>query len=140
MISAVFDCGVVVSALGWRGNPRFCLDLVYSGQALLCVTVQVWQEYAGKIPVILAAENRPVEADKELARLLKLAHFVDAGPLGKRRSRDVADDRYLAAALGAGAKCVVTNDRDLLTLGKPFGVSMLTSIEFIKMARAHETV
>jgi len=74
-----------------------------------------------------------------LARLLKLAHFVDPAPLGKRRSRDVADDRYLAAALGAGAKCVITNDRDLLSLGKPFGVAMLTPVEFVKRARAPET-
>jgi hypothetical protein len=39
MIPAVFDCGVVVSALGWSGNPRFCLDLVYAGQVCLGVTI-----------------------------------------------------------------------------------------------------
>jgi predicted nucleic acid-binding protein len=138
VIVAVFDCGVVASAFGWRGNPRFCLDLVYAGQALLCVTGDVWQEYADTIPRILAEEKRPVDAEQELARLLKLAHFVDPAPLGKRRSRDVADDRYLAAALGAGATCVVTNDRDLLVLGKPFGVAMLTPLEFIKLARSAE--
>ena len=45
------------------------------------------------------------------------------------------DDRYLAAALAAGA-VLVSNDRDLLDLGKPFGVAILTPIEFIKRVRA----
>ena len=135
MIAAVFDCGVLASALGWRGNPRFCLDLIYAGQALLCVTDDVWQEYAAKIPVILAEEKRLVDVDKELAQILKLARFVDPAPLGQRRSRDLEDDRYLAAALGAEAACVVTNDRDLLDLGKPFGIAMLTPVEFVRLAR-----
>ncbi len=136
MTCAVFDCGVVASALGWRGNPRFCLDLVYSKQVLVCVTVDVWQEYSEKIAITLAEEKRLVDAEQELGRLLSVAHFVEAAPLGKRRSRDPADDRYLAAAVGAKAECVVTNDRDLLALGKPFGVAMLTPVQFIKRVRS----
>ena len=69
----------------------------------------------------------------ELARLLKVAQFFDPAPLGKQRTRDIGDDRYLAAAIGAGAAAIVTNDRDLLALGKPFGISILTPIQFIKM-------
>ena len=136
MISAVFDCSVVASGLGWRGNPRYCLDLVFAGQVLLCITPEIWQEYDEKIPLILAGEKRAVDPEKELARLLKLARFAAPAPLGKQHSRDVEDDRYLACALGAGAKAVVTNDRDLLALGKPFGVAMLTPIEFIKLVRS----
>lgn len=136
MIRAVFDCGVVVSGLGWSGNPRFCLDLVFGGKALLCGTLDVWQEYEEKIPEILAVHKRKVNAAKELGRLLQIIHFVDAAPLGKQRSRDNKDDRYLAAALGADAACVVSNDRDLLDLGKPFGVTILSPIEFIKFVRA----
>ena len=100
MIRSVFDCGVVVSALGWNGNPRFCLDLVYAGQVILCVTTQIWDEYGETIPVILARHKRGVDAEIELGRLLKVVQFVFPAPLGKRRSRDPRDDPYLAAALG----------------------------------------
>jgi predicted nucleic acid-binding protein len=126
--------------LGWSGNPRFCLDLVYAGHVLLCVTPEVWQEYVEKIPVVFASQKRPVNAAVELARLLKVAQFVDAAPLGKRRSRDIKDDRYLSAALGAGARDIVTNDRDLLVLGQPFGVAISTPIQFIKRVRAAEFI
>lgn len=136
MILAVFDCGVVVSALGWAGNPRFCLDLVYAGQAKLCVTPDIWEEYRVKVPLILAEQQRAVDAELEIGLLLKVVHFVTPALLGKRRSRDPQDDRYLAAALGVGAAAVVSNDRDLLALGKPFGVPVVTPVQFLRLARS----
>ncbi len=136
MISAVFDCCVVASGLGWSGNPRFCLDLVYGGQVLLCLTTDIWDEYERRIPALLAARRRNLDARQELARLLRVAWFVEPAPLGKQRSRDLRDDPYLAAALGAKAQALVTNDRDLLALGKPFGVPILTPVQFIKLVRS----
>ncbi len=138
MIPAVFDCGVVVSCLGWPGNPRRCLDLVHAGQVTLCLTQDVWAEYSEKVPAVLAAEKREVDTEKELARVIRVAAFFDPAPLGKQRSRYLKDDRYLAAALGARAEAIVTNDRDLLDLKKPFGVPVMTPIEFIKFVRAPE--
>jgi putative PIN family toxin of toxin-antitoxin system len=135
MIAAVFDCGILVSALGWSGNPRYCLDLVYAGQVDLCVSVAVWEEYTQRIPVILAEEQPTVDAGKELARLLKLVHFVQPVPLGKPRSRDWKDDPYLACALAARAEAIVSNDRDSLTLRKPFGIPVLTPVQFLRLAR-----
>jgi putative PIN family toxin of toxin-antitoxin system len=136
VIRAVFDCGIIISGIGWAGNPRRCLDLVYGGQVLLCVSEEVVREYTTKVPSVLAAERRRVDAEQELARLFKLAHFFEPAELGKQRSRDLGDDRYLAAALGAEAEAVVSNDRDLLALKKPFGIPILTPIEFIKMVRS----
>ena len=67
--------------------------------------------------------------------ILRTATMVEPAPLGKRRSRDIKDDRYLACALSAGAKLVVTSDRDLLDLEKPFGVKMLTPVQFLMHVR-----
>ena len=47
------------------------------------------------------------------------------------RSRDPQDDPYLAAALSARA-VIVTYDKDLLDLGKPFGVEILRPSVFLK--------
>ncbi len=58
--------------------------------------------------------------------------LVEPAPLGKPRSRDPQDDPYLAAALSAGA-VIVTYDKDLLDLGKPFGVEILRPAVFLKM-------
>ena len=136
MIRAVFDCNLIISGIGWTGNPRRCLDLVYAGQAFLCVTQDVWAEYSEKVPAVFADRKRDVDTEKELARLILAVHFFEPAPLGKQRSQDLKDDRYLAAALGAEAEAIVTNDRDLLDLGKPFGIPIMTPIEFIKFVRA----
>ena len=56
---------------------------------------------------------------------------VEAAPLGKQRSRDPKDDPYLACAVAAGAKIIVMRDGDLLDLGKPFGIHIMTPRELL---------
>ena len=56
---------------------------------------------------------------------------VEPAQLGKQRSRDSKDDPYLACALGAGAKIIVSRDADLLVLGKPFGIQIMTPRELL---------
>jgi predicted nucleic acid-binding protein len=51
---------------------------------------------------------------------------VAPAPRGKQRSRDPGDDPFLAAALAAEAAVIVTLGGDLLALGKPFGVEVIT--------------
>ncbi len=75
MIRAVLDCGVLVSAIGWGGNARACLDLAASGQVLLFVTDEIWNEYSNRIPSILATERRAVNPQAVLAWLLTIAHI-----------------------------------------------------------------
>ncbi len=135
MILAVFDCNVLVSAIGWGGHPRACLALVTGYQVKLCVTPDIWAEYSKRVPEVLAEEKRKVDPRPLLNELVRVARFVEPAPLGKPRSRDLKDDRYLACALAAGAKFIVTSDRDLLELGKPFGVAIVTPIQFLLHVR-----
>ena len=72
--------------------------------------------------------------------LLTVARFVETTPLGKPRSRDIKDDRYLACPLAAGAAAVVSNVRDLLDLGKPFGVPVMTPVQFLRFVRERAAV
>ena len=135
MIRVVFDCGILVSALGWTGNPRSCLALIHAGQAQLFATDEIWAEYERRIPEILAAKKRPANVSAALALLLERVRFFQPSPLGRARSRDPRDDPYLACAMAAEADALVSNDRDLLDLGKPFGIAIMTPIQFLKLAR-----
>src|SRR5689334_7587893 len=108
MIPVVFDCGVLVSAIGWGGNPRRCLLLVAHRQIRLCATDAIWTEYEQRIPAILAEKQPRVDARPMLDWLLSLAYLVEPSPLGKQRSRDLADEPYLQCALSAQARFVVS--------------------------------
>jgi len=57
--------------------------------------------------------------------------LVEPAPMRKQRSRDAKDDPYLACALAAGAKVIVSRDEDLLALEKPFGIQIITPRELL---------
>jgi uncharacterized protein len=57
---------------------------------------------------------------------------ISPAPLGKGRSRDPKDDPYLACALAAKARAIISRDEDLLALEKPFGIEVITPRELLK--------
>jgi len=86
---------------------------------------------------VIRRRNPPHNANARLSWYLEKVKLVEPAPLGKQRSRDAKDDPYLSAALGAKADCIVTFDRDLLSLDKPFGIPIITPAQFLKAMKAH---
>jgi putative PIN family toxin of toxin-antitoxin system len=136
MIRAVYDCNVILSGIGWNGSARKCLKLVAERQVFLFVTDEILAEYESVIPETLAKEVPGIDPLPKLAWLKSKARMVEPSPLGKRRSRDGKDDIYLAGALGASAEYIVTYDKDLLDLEKPFGVETIRPAELLRRIKA----
>jgi putative PIN family toxin of toxin-antitoxin system len=137
MIRAVYDCNVVMSGIGWNGAARQCLKLVASRQVFLYVTDEVLAEYETVIPESLAEEMPTIDPHPKLAWIRNNCRRVEPALLGKRRSRDSKDDIYLAAAIAASATWLVTYDKDLLTLGKPFGIQTIRPPEFLRRIKSN---
>ena len=135
MIRAVYDCNVIMSGIGWNGAARNCLKLVACRQVFLYVTDEILAEYEAVIPETLAEEMPKIDPQPKLAWIRNKSRLVEPAPLGKRRSRDAKDDIYLAAALAASA-CIVTYDKDLLILEKPFGIEIIRPPEFLRQLAA----
>ena len=136
MIRAVYDCNVIMSGIGWNGAARNCLKLVACRQVFLYVTSEILAEYEAVIPESLAEEMPKIDPLPKLAWIRNKARLVEPAPLGKRRSRDVKDDIYLAAAIAASATFIVTYDKDLLILQKPFGIETIRPPEFLRRIKA----
>jgi putative PIN family toxin of toxin-antitoxin system len=117
-------------ASGWRINAhaRRVFASVARRRFQLAVTAAILEEYHG-------VSQRAKFAGKNYGGLLswieKYALVVEPAPLGKGRSRDPKDDIFLACALSAGARFIVSNDADLLDLGKPFGIEIIRPAQFI---------
>ena len=112
------------------------LKLLACRQIFLFVTREILAEYEAVIPEILTEEMPKIDQHPKLAWIRNKSRLVEPAPLGKQRSRDVKDDIYLAAAMAASAAFVVTYDKDLLTLGKPFGIETIRPPEFLRRIKA----
>jgi uncharacterized protein len=124
-MNVVADTNVVVSAIFWRGDSRDCIVLWAKRRFCLAVTVSILEEYR-EIAVRLARKIEEVNPEPWLNWIESKAKVYSPAPIGKPRSRDPDDDPFLSCALASNAKMVVSKDKDLLALGKPFGIEILT--------------
>jgi uncharacterized protein len=128
-MKVVFDAGVVFSGAGWRGEAHRCLLAMAQRRVVAFATEETLKELSHLlVDRGDRAKHPPVTT---LSWYQDHVKRVEPAPLGKQRSRDVKDDPYLACALGAGAKIIVTRDGDLLALGKPFGIQIITPRELL---------
>jgi predicted nucleic acid-binding protein len=128
-MKVVFDAGVVFSGAGWRGEAHHCLLAMAQRRVVAHATEETLKELSN----LLADRGDRAKHPPTTLVCWYQDHVkrVEPAPLGKPRSRDVKDDPYLACALGAGAKIIVTRDGDLLALGKPFGIQIITPRELL---------
>jgi putative PIN family toxin of toxin-antitoxin system len=132
----VFDANVVASAVCWNGEPYLCLIKMARRQLFAFTTPETLEETRAVTAEFIRRRHPPHNATARLTWYLEKVKVVESAPVGKQRSRDAADDPYLAAALGARASFLVTFDKDLLVLGKPFGISVITPAQVLKQLKS----
>jgi putative PIN family toxin of toxin-antitoxin system len=125
----VFDTNVVLSAIFFGGTPRQCLLLWARKKFQLAVTAEILEEYAALAALMTVRTG--IRSSGQIEWMRAKAKFFEPAPLGKQRSRDSKDDMFLACALAANAEFIVTGDKDLLELRKPFGIEILDPRKFL---------
>jgi putative PIN family toxin of toxin-antitoxin system len=134
-MTVVIDTNVFLAAAFWKGVARKCWALCADRHYPIAVTAEILQEYRTKAQV-LAKRFPEVDPDPFLRWIENECPKFVPNPLGKQRSRDASDDMFLACALASRAKYLIMRDSDLLSLGKPFGVAMVTDEQFFKLAKS----
>ena len=129
----VFDTNVFISAAASpTGSSRACFYLWARRRFKLAVSQEVLNEYQSTAErFVFKRGNQSLDWRPLFQWISDKADCVEPAPLGKQRSRDADDDIFLACALAAGAKIVVSYDNDLLDMEKPFGIEILTPADFI---------
>jgi putative PIN family toxin of toxin-antitoxin system len=133
-MTVVFDTNVFLAAAFWKGTARKCWALCAGRHYPIAVTAEILGEYRRKAQV-LARRFTQVNPDPFLRWIESECPQFIPNPLGKQRSRDASDDMFLACALASRAQYLITRDADLLSLGKPFGIIIVTDEQFLKLAR-----
>jgi len=138
MIRVVFDTNVFLRALI---NPKSRCGRLLSELTpyyTLILSPEIIRE-------ILEVLHRPVIRERfpqigelemdEIIRILEKAEVVEPR-VQVQASRDPKDNIFLACAIEGEAEYVVTEDRDLLSLGELRGVKIVDAQEFIEVVES----
>ncbi|MXW93512.1 MAG: putative toxin-antitoxin system toxin component, PIN family [Rhodospirillaceae bacterium] len=128
----VADSNVLISAdLHSRGSPRAVIDAVRSEDGLLLFSTQTFAEIRTRL--MLPKFDRYIEREFRtvwLSQIEAVSKFVSisGATLG---CRDPDDDKLLETALSGEADCLVTGDRDLLSMTPFRGIPILSPADFL---------
>ena len=132
-VTAVLDTNIVVSGIGWRGDCYILLRLLASKRFLSIRTSQLTEEWSD---ALARAARLPKWTNHNWANWLEwlkhASNLIDDPPVRPTVKRDPKDDPILAAAIAARVPYLVTYDKDLLDLGKPYGVQCIRPQAFLQ--------
>jgi putative PIN family toxin of toxin-antitoxin system len=118
-VRVVVDTNVFVSGVFFGGEPGKVLEAWRDGRVEIVVSAEILEEYV-RVGAELAARFPGVDLDPALELLATFSTLVAAPPLARTISEDPDDDKFLACAVAAKARFVVSGDRHLLDVS-PFG-------------------
>ena len=131
----VFDNNVVAGGVGWDGESYLCLVQLAHRRAIAYASEFTLNEARETCARLIQELNFSHHAAARLNWYLSVVRLVEPAPLGKQRSRDAKDDPYLAAALAAHTNFIVSYDKDLLELKKPFGIEIIRPAQLLKLVK-----
>jgi putative PIN family toxin of toxin-antitoxin system len=131
--TAVFDSSVIVAGAGWRGEAHLCLVAMARRRVRVFTSDWILEEVNRAVQDLRVRRELQHDPLPILNWFADRARLVSPTPTGKQRSRDPKDDPILGTALAAGVNVVVSFDKDLLVLGKPFGIAALRPRDFLTL-------
>lgn len=127
---AVIDTNVFVSGIFWNGPPADILKAWYRKAFILCFTPGIRDEYT-RVAYGLANKYSGIDVAPYLELIPIYGEMITDRKLPEPISRDPDDDKFIACAVAAKAKVIVSGDQDLLEVGTYKNISIVTPKKFI---------
>ena len=109
----VLDTNVFISGIFWSGPPFTILDAWKQRKIDLIVSQEILSEY-NRVSKELSKKFLSVDLSPFIELLTIHAEMHVAKKLKEPVSRDPDDDKFIACALSAKVKIIVSGDKDLL--------------------------
>lgn len=129
-MKVILDTNVLVSGIFWGGTPGKILELWAKEKIEVVVSRPILQEYER---VLTEMEHKKPTGFSDDWRGFIIRHSILIHPEGSfHLCRDPHDDKFLHCAVSAGAKFLVSGDKDLLVLKKISDAEILTAKAFLR--------
>jgi len=128
----VLDTNVLVAAFGWKGPPHEIFLKCIDGSLQLFISPALMLEL-NKVLGYGKFKFNEHELKEFLSLVIETANIVDPQTTLNIIKADPPDNRVLECALAAGASCIVTGDKHLLSLIKIEKIKILSPGAFIKV-------
>ena len=127
-----FDTSVLLSAVGWRGNPYRCVELARAGMIEGVTCQEILEELTEKLQNKLGFGED--QATDTVADLLSFLRLVTISNTLKVIAADPDDDKVIECAVAANATHIVSGDRrHLLALGDYGAISIVSAAQLLAL-------
>ena len=135
MIRVVLDTNVLVSALLFSGEPGLIAEGWKSGAFVPVFSHETFAEFRRVLSYpkfSLTVQEIAVLIEDEV---LPFCEVVEIGEEILSVCRDPEDDPFLSCAVAASADCIISGDKDLLSLGSFRNIPIVTVAAFLRNSR-----
>jgi putative PIN family toxin of toxin-antitoxin system len=124
------DTNILISALGWEGNPQKVFGKVVDGQLELVISDDQFNELA-EVLEYPKFQFTDAQKDRIKSLILEVATFVKPVEKIDFIKNDPDDNTILEAAVAGNVDYIVSGDLDLLVLKKFREFKIVTAKEFL---------
>ena len=126
----ILDTNVFMSGIFWAGPPARILEAWQKNKFKLILSSEILDEYV-RVGQVLSKKYKGIDVSPFIDLAVMDGELYESANLAEPVSRDPDDDKFIACALGADCKLIVSGDKDLLDIKACFGISIIKPSEFV---------
>lgn len=128
---ATLDINILISALGWKGNPKQAFDKIIDGEMELVISDEQFDELSEVLEYPKFGFTKG-QKDRFKSLVLEVATFVKPVEKIDLIKNDPDDNMHLETAVAGNVKYIVSGDSDLLDLKEFRGIRIVTAKKFLE--------
>ena len=129
-MKVVIDTNVFVSGVFFKGPPYEILKAWRAGGFELAISQEIFDEYQ-RVGDGLLDDYPSVDLQPALNFIKQNVDFITTKPLTESVCSDPDDDKFIACALAANSKIIISGDKHLLNVSGYQGIDVLKPRQFV---------
>jgi uncharacterized protein len=126
----VIDVNVFISAFGWGGTPFKVIELLEKGEIRNCISEEILNELCRAVNYPKLAF--PHELQTNIIEFIVVYSDIFVIKKHIEVALDPDDNKFIECAIAAGAKYIITGDKDLLSMKQYKSIKIVTPVAFLQ--------